>query len=280
MSNVFPLFNLFNRQSYKFVITDVLNKIAKIIIVIITVTILMILWIFGFYLYVTYQNIEINYSNYEATKTQSTLEEQTVEKVEEDSKKVVDVIEETTRKVVGISKLKNTGNSILSKSTENELGLGTGTIHLTPNYKDREIAYKLWIELSTRKLGLKLNWDEDVIVEVYNSWYAFFGVSRELLKEFPITKLNNDEDYKLIIIITKLLNDVLRKHLTTWQAKFRKWYAEELDKEENIGLTPQEIQEKYVYFNAIKDDMDKINGNLIYFMEELYLIATNGGGDD
>lgn len=164
--------------------------------------------------------------------------------------------------------------------SELELGLGTGTIHLTPNYKDREIAYKLWIELSTRKLGLKLNWDEDVIVEVYNSWYAFFGVSRELLKEFPITKLNNDEDYKLIIIITKLLNDVLRKHLTTWQAKFRKWYAEELDKEENIGLTPQEIQEKYVYFNAIKDDMDKINGNLIYFMEELYLIATNGGGDD
>ena len=96
--------------------------------VIITVTILMILWIFGFYLYVTYQNIEINYSNYEATKTQSTLEEQTVENVEENSKNVADIIEGTTRKVVGISKLKNAGNSILSKSTESELGLGTGII--------------------------------------------------------------------------------------------------------------------------------------------------------
>lgn len=51
-----------------------------------------------------------------------------MEKVQEDSKNVADVLEETTRKVVGISKLKNAGSSILSTSTENELGLGTGFI--------------------------------------------------------------------------------------------------------------------------------------------------------
>ncbi len=51
-----------------------------------------------------------------------------MEKVQEDSENVADVLEETIRKVVGISKLKNTGNSILSTSTENELGLGTGFI--------------------------------------------------------------------------------------------------------------------------------------------------------
>lgn len=96
--------------------------------VFITLIIAILLWIFGFYLYTTYQNIEINPSNYETTKTQSTLNLQTVENAEENSKKVADVIEETTRKVVGISKLKNAGNSILSKSTESELGLGTGII--------------------------------------------------------------------------------------------------------------------------------------------------------
>ena len=51
-----------------------------------------------------------------------------MEKEEENSKKVADIIEETTKKVVGISKLKNAGSSILSKSTESELGLGTGII--------------------------------------------------------------------------------------------------------------------------------------------------------
>lgn len=96
---------------------------------VIVVAILAILvWIFVFYLYVTYNKIEISQPNYEASKVLSTPNTQTVETVEEDSKKVADVIEETTRKVVGISKLKNAGNSILSKSTESELGLGTGMI--------------------------------------------------------------------------------------------------------------------------------------------------------
>ena len=89
---------------------------------------MILVWIFAFYLYVTYNKIEINNSNYEASKVLSTPSPQTVETVEADSKKVADVIEETTKKVVGISKLKNAGNSILSKSTESELGLGTGMI--------------------------------------------------------------------------------------------------------------------------------------------------------
>lgn len=91
-------------------------------------TIAIFLWAFGIYLYNTYQNIEIEEQNYTAMKAQSTIQEQSVEKIEENSEKVADVLEETTRKVVGISKLKNAGNSIFSKSTESELGLGTGII--------------------------------------------------------------------------------------------------------------------------------------------------------
>lgn len=90
--------------------------------------ILSLIWILGIFMYNTYTNIEIDDSNYVATKIQSTREEQTVEKIEKNSKKIADVLEETTKKVVGISKLKDPGNSILSKTTENELGLGTGVI--------------------------------------------------------------------------------------------------------------------------------------------------------
>ncbi len=79
-------------------------------------------------MYATYNEIETKEETYETEKVQSTIKEQTVESEEENSKKVADVIEETTEKVVGISKLKNAGSTILSKSTENELGLGTGII--------------------------------------------------------------------------------------------------------------------------------------------------------
>lgn len=87
-----------------------------------------ILWILTFYIYTTYQNIEIQPTNYETQKLQSTQSEQTVEKEEEKSQTIADMIEETTKSVVGISKLKSTGNTILSSSNESELGLGTGVI--------------------------------------------------------------------------------------------------------------------------------------------------------
>lgn len=96
--------------------------------IIITFIIMLLLWIFGFYLYVTYQNIDINQKSYTASKVQSTINEQTVENVEENSKTIADTIEEETEKIVGISKLKNAGNTILSNSSESDLGLGTGFI--------------------------------------------------------------------------------------------------------------------------------------------------------
>lgn len=99
-----------------------LRKISKIILVLLSISTIV------FYLYKTYQNIEISEENYEVERAYSTAEAQTVENIEKNSSKIADVIEETTRKVVGISKLKNTGSSIFSKSTESELGLGTGFI--------------------------------------------------------------------------------------------------------------------------------------------------------
>ncbi len=90
--------------------------------------------ILGIYLYGTYQNIDISGTNYKAEKVQSTESLQAVEKIEENSKNITDILEETTKKVVGISKLKETGNTILSKNTESELGLGTGFIVTSDGY--------------------------------------------------------------------------------------------------------------------------------------------------
>ena len=62
------------------------------------------------------------------------MQAQTVEEAKENSESVASIIEKTTRSVVGISKLKNAGSSIFSKSTESELGLGTGFIVSSDGY--------------------------------------------------------------------------------------------------------------------------------------------------
>ena len=101
------------------------NKIKRYIAII---TICIIIAITLIYLYYTYQKIEINNQNYETQKVQSTINEQTVENTIENNKTVADVLENTMESVVGISKLKNNGNSIFSDNNETLLGLGTGVI--------------------------------------------------------------------------------------------------------------------------------------------------------
>ena len=82
--------------------------------------------IFLFLLYQIYQSIEVNKTpQYSATKTLYTEGSQTVEQSEEKSQTISSMIEETTKKVVGISKLKNTGTTLLSNASEKDLGLGS-----------------------------------------------------------------------------------------------------------------------------------------------------------
>lgn len=110
---------------------------------------------------------------------------------------------------------------------EVNLGIGDTSVKLVYNKKDQEIAYKLWVELSTRKIGLPFDQENDVISEVYNSWYDFFKIARELLKEIPVSRLPYSND--LIKLTEKVLNTGLRPHLTMWQAKFRKWYGDNIN---------------------------------------------------
>jgi hypothetical protein len=57
---------------------------------------------------------------------------------------------------------------------EVEIGIGNHRVKIKPSDQDLQIAYQLWVELNTRKIGLKIDKENDVITELYNSWYEFF----------------------------------------------------------------------------------------------------------
>ena len=102
---------------------------------IIYITILLImLWIILWYMYNTYNKIEINQNSYQTTRLQSTNYSENVENITNKSNTLADKIEDVTKSVVGISKLKNTGSSILDNNSEEKLGLGTGIIVSSNGY--------------------------------------------------------------------------------------------------------------------------------------------------
>jgi hypothetical protein len=149
-----------------------------------------------------------------------------------------------------------------------EVGLGTGKISFKPNLKDQQIAYSIWVELSTRKIGLPIDLEHDVISEVYDSWHNFFSITRELIKDIPVSRVKNKSTEKIIRLSMDVLNEGLRPHLTTWQARFRHWYDKELKKAEG-DIDPQAIQAKYPKFAELKTDLLAVNKRLIKYREKM-----------
>ena len=90
----------------------------------------------GIIILVTIATIILHNMYLEIEPYQSPLEEQmqaerlstTVEEKKEESKKIVEVIEEVNKSIVGISKIKSSGSSIFSENGISELGMGTGVI--------------------------------------------------------------------------------------------------------------------------------------------------------
>ena len=150
---------------------------------------------------------------------------------------------------------------------EMKLGIGSSSITLRYNKKEQEVAYKLWVELNTRKIGLAFEPD-DVIYEIYNSWYTFFEIARELMKEIPPETLDKNEN--LVLLTGNVLNKGLRPHLTRWQARFRKWYEDHKSLEDYKEKAPQDIQKEYPMYDELVRDLCETNRHMIEYKNMLY----------
>ncbi|RKE04064.1 hypothetical protein [Marinifilum flexuosum] len=139
---------------------------------------------------------------------------------------------------------------------------------ITRNYKNIEIAHRIYIELITRKAALEIEEDKDVIVEVYNSWYSLFNITRDELKSIDgVLIKDNNKSNELVGLLTDILNKGLRPHLTEYQAKFRKWYNEQI--EIDNSSSPQEIQANYEDFTPLMNSMKQVNTNLMDYSKQL-----------
>lgn len=154
-------------------------------------------------------------------------------------------------------------------------GIGDQSITLKPNRVDKQIAYKIWVELSTRKIGIPIDLSDDVVTEIYDSWYNFFSVTRELIKDIPVAKYKSDSTRKIIQLSIDVLNEGLRPHLTKWQARFRWWYESELKNTENKHLNPQEMQKNFSDFDALERDLLVVNQGLITYREKMKELILN-----
>ena len=160
---------------------------------------------------------------------------------------------------------------------EVEIGVGSHRVKIKPNHDDLQIAYRLWVELKTRKLGLLFEEDYDVIADVYSSWYDFFRITRELIKSVPIAKIRGEKSTQVLVGLSiDVLNRAIRPHLTKWNARYRHWLEVELRKQGGVDIPPQELQKRFPEYKTLVGELKQTNSQLVAYSRMLATILELG----
>jgi hypothetical protein len=147
------------------------------------------------------------------------------------------------------------------KFEETEIGWGGFKFKIRPSFEDLQVAYELWVEISTRKLGNKIDTEYDLIKKVHESYYEFFKIARNILKEIPAEKIRNKETQKIINLVLEILNQEIRPYLTKWHAELEKWYRDNSEKYKN--LTTVEFEQKFPKYNELMKELLNLNQKII-----------------
>lgn len=179
-----------------------------------------------------------------------------------------------------VAALLHTTPDVLLNHTRPANPLATATRAFRP-LSDPEafrIAYQLWIEMTTRKLGLPIDLRHDLVADLYDSWYAFFKTARELIKAIPLHRDPASREMRQLVELSRaILNEGMRPHLEQWQARFRVWLADGGNRALAPGLTPQEAQCHFPEWATLSRDLLAANQRLGGYLASLESMITKPG---
>ena len=145
--------------------------------------------------YILYQKIQVTESNLSQQNITAERTMQTIDEVKEKNKTVTEMIADINNTVVGISKVKNNGNSIFSDENINNLGLGTGLIVgengyiLTNAHVSGEKYSKCYITLADGK-----TYDGNVVWSNNDIDMSIVKINQ---KNLQVATLGNSDDIKV-----------------------------------------------------------------------------------
>jgi phosphate/sulfate permease len=149
---------------------------------------------------------------------------------------------------------------------------GYGSIKLRRTDEVVRIAHEAWTEIITRKAGLEFDPENDLVVEVYDSWYELFGQLRSLTRSVPGETLRTSKDARqLVDVLVDVLNKGLRPHLTVHQARFRRWLESRADADDDRD--PQEVERSYPRYEELVADLNRVHTEVVRFASQLHALA-------
>jgi hypothetical protein len=123
--------------------------------------------------------------------------------------------------------------------------------------EDRQCAWELYTEIITR-VAIVGKWHDpqakdfngEIYAESLVSVYRFFQEARSIMRKFPVGKIEEPGQDHLGVLIQRLLTDVFRPFLESWQAKYRSWWEAQI----KTGGDPFTLQAAFTEREAMLED--------------------------
>jgi hypothetical protein len=157
------------------------------------------------------------------------------------------------------------------------LPFNLGKIDYELSSMDRVLAWKMYVQLMTRKAALLFDEENDVIVDVYASLYDIFPIARELLAAMPLSEIERSQGVSDLIV--RVLNDAIRPHVTKWQGRYRSWWEIQIADKSRKGVDPQVLQRGYPQYEELVADLRRTNTELAKLADQLLAIARAAGAE-
>lgn len=156
-----------------------------------------------------------------------------------------------------------------------DLPIPGGKCRIARNQGTAQLAHETYIELITRKAALPWDDEHDSIEEIYNSWYELFREARQLARRARADEVRHNEDLaRLLQLLTAVMNDGLRPHLTRWQSRFRVWLA--IERTQAPHVPPADLQRQFPGYSELVVDL-KIKSDLLAMFANCLRETAYGG---
>lgn len=121
---------------------------------------------------------------------------------------------------------------------------------------EKQLIHELYVELTTRKLALEYNEEEDCMYEVLNSWFKAFTLFRENMK-----KCGNPDCYSYILYNKAMT--AMRLFLEVYSYDFRAiWESLIKAESDRENMVMKKRQKVYIHYNEMVIKIKEIQQEL------------------
>jgi hypothetical protein len=152
------------------------------------------------------------------------------------------------------------------KKVEVNLPFGLGKAEVEPDYAEQQVAWILYVELSTRVALQPLDPEHGLLREALASLHSIFTTTRTVLREAGPHVAGHPNSVGAVAI--KVLNQGMRPFLAKWHPLLSEW---ETQREPNASVRQHELD--WEKAQEMRDELSILCDNLWVYADALAKIA-------